>query len=212
MPVPAGSGVRETLGRGVITALHPGPATETPVGALATFVRLIDHLNEIIGRSIAWLTLAMVIITFVVVVLRYVFSIGFVWMQESYVWLHGVVFMVGAGYTLLHDGHVRVDIFYRPRSMRYKAWVDLFGCTVLLLPVLVLVWIETWPYVLDSWARHEESREAGGLPGLFLLKTVILVFCATLGLQGLSLAGRSILVLCGRSEFAATEAMPGEDA
>jgi TRAP-type mannitol/chloroaromatic compound transport system permease small subunit len=109
--------------------------------------------------------------------------------------------MVGAGYTLLHDGHVRVDIFYRTASIRKKALVDLFGSLVLLLPVLVLVWVQAWPYVLDSWARLEESREAGGLPGLFLLKSVILVFCITLGLQGLSLAGRSILILVGRGDL-----------
>jgi TRAP-type mannitol/chloroaromatic compound transport system permease small subunit len=168
---------------------------------LAIAVRFIDQLNEIIGRGIAWLTLAMVIIGFVVVVLRYVFSIGFVWLQESYVWLHGITFMVGAGYTLLHDGHVRVDIFYRTASIRKKALVDLFGSLVLLLPVLELVWVQAWPYVLDSWARLEESREAGGLPGLFLLKSVILVFCITLGLQGLSLAGRSILILVGRGDL-----------
>jgi TRAP-type mannitol/chloroaromatic compound transport system permease small subunit len=180
------------------------------MNALAAAVRLIDQLNEIIGRGIAWLTLAMVLIGFVVVMLRYVFSIGFVWMQESYVWLHGVIFMLAAGYTLLHDGHVRVDIFYRTASIRAKAWIDLFGSVVLLLPVLVLVWLQALPYVLDSWARLEQSREAGGLPGLFLLKSVILVFCVTLGLQALSLAGRSILVLGGRGDLAPTPADGGE--
>ncbi len=79
---------------------------------LAVLVSFIDGLNETIGRMVSWLTLAMVLITFSVVVLRYVFSVGWVWMQESYVWLHGVVFMVGAGYTLLHNGHVRVFIFF----------------------------------------------------------------------------------------------------
>ena len=164
---------------------------------LAAFVRLVDSLNDWIGRAAAWLTLAMVLVTFVVVVLRYVFSVGFVWMQESYVWMHGVVFMIGAGYTLLHDGHVRVDIFYRGGSPRYKAWVDLFGAFVLLLPVVALVWSVSYDYVAASWLRLEESREAGGLPGLFLLKSVILAFCVALGLQGLSLAARSILVLAG---------------
>jgi TRAP-type mannitol/chloroaromatic compound transport system permease small subunit len=173
------------------------------MNALAAAVRFIDQLNEVIGRGIAWLTLAMVLIGFIVVMLRYVFSIGFVWMQESYVWLHGITFMLAAGYTLIHDGHVRVDIFYRTASIRKKALVDLFGSLVLLLPVLVLVWVQAWPYVLDSWARLEESREAGGLPGLFLLKSVILVFCVTMGLQGLSLAGRSILILVGRGELVA---------
>ena len=162
---------------------------------LALFVRLIDRVNERIGNTIAWLTLAMVLAAFVVVVLRYVFSVGFVWLQESYVWMHGVVFMVGAGYTLLKGGHVRVDIFYRDNSARYRAWVDLFGSLVLLLPVVAIVWNVSFPYVEASWSRLEESREAGGLPGLFLLKSVILVFCVTLGLQGLSLAARSLLVL-----------------
>ncbi len=76
---------------------------------IVRFVRFVDRMNESIGRGVAWLTLAMVLITFVVVILRYVFSIGWVWLQESYVWVHGIVFMIGAGYTLLHNGHVRVE-------------------------------------------------------------------------------------------------------
>jgi TRAP-type mannitol/chloroaromatic compound transport system permease small subunit len=172
------------------------------LAAIATFVRLIDRLNDAVGRGIAWLTLAMVLIAFAVVVLRYVYALGWVWMQESYVWLHGVVFMVGAGYTLLHNGHVRVDIFYRSAGPRYKAWVDILGSLFLLLPLVTLVFFISTDYVADSWARLEESREAGGLPGLFLLKTMIPVFCLLLGLQGLALAGRSLLVLAGHRDFA----------
>ena len=168
---------------------------------LAAFVRFIDRLNDAVGRGIAWLTLVMVLITFFVVVLRYVYSIGWVWMQESYVWLHGVVFMVGAGYTLLHNGHVRVDIIYRPRDYRYKAVIDILGSILLLLPLVSLVFMVSIGYVADSWIRLEESREAGGLPGLFLLKSVVLVFCVLLGLQGLALAGRSLLALVGFEDF-----------
>lgn len=171
------------------------------MAALEGFVRFVDSLNERIGRGVAWLTLAMVLITFGVVILRYVYAIGWVWLQESYVWLHGVVFMVGAGYTLLHNGHVRVDVIYRPGSARYKAIVDLLGSLLLLMPLIVLIAIVSYDYVFDSWMRLEESREAGGLPGLFLLKSVLLVFCALLGLQGLSLAARSVLVLTGHPEF-----------
>jgi TRAP-type mannitol/chloroaromatic compound transport system permease small subunit len=171
------------------------------MAALAAFVRTIDRLNDAVGRGVAWLTLAMVLITFAVVLLRYVFAIGWVWMQESYVWLHGVVFMLGAGYTLLHQGHVRVDIFYRDAAPRRKALVDLFGSLLLLLPVVGLIFWVSLDYVADSWARLEESREAGGMPGLFLLKTVILGFCVLLGLQGLSLAGRSLLVLRGPADI-----------
>lgn len=167
---------------------------------LTGFVRTIDRLNDAIGRGVAWLTLAMVLITFLVVVLRYVFSLGWVWMQESYVWLHGIVFMLGAGYTLLHDGHVRVDIFYRPADERRKAWVNLIGVCVLLLPLVIVSMIYSWEYVLKSWAGLEASREAGGLPGLYLLKSVIWCFCVLLGLQALSLAGRCILTLTGQDE------------
>ena len=170
--------------------------------ALAHLVRAIDRMNELIGRTVSWLTLAMVLITFSVVVMRYGFAWGRVWIQESYVWLHGIVFMLGAGYTLLHNGHVRVDIFYRPASARFKAWVDLFGTLLLLAPVVVFVAVVTWPYVVESWSKLEASREAGGLPALFLLKSVILGFCALILAQGLSLAARSVLVLAGHPEFA----------
>jgi TRAP-type mannitol/chloroaromatic compound transport system permease small subunit len=96
---------------------------------------------------------------------------------------------------------VRVDVFYRPGSPRFKAWVDLVGVLVLMLPVLILVFFMALPYVIESWSRLEQSREAGGLPGLFLLKTVIPLFCILMALQGLSLAGRSILVLRGYPGF-----------
>jgi TRAP-type mannitol/chloroaromatic compound transport system permease small subunit len=179
------------------------------VNALVAFVNLVDRLNERVGRGVAWLTLLMIMITFVVVILRYVYAIGWVWLQESYVWLHGIVFMVGAGYTLLHNAHVRVDIFYRPNSVRYKAIIDLFGSLLLLLPVILVVSYVSYDFVLVSWSRLEESREAGGLPALFLLKTVILLFCILIGLQGLSLAVRSFLVLMGHPEFQPEEEETG---
>ena len=171
------------------------------MNGLVAFVNLVDRLNERIGRGVAWLTLLMVMITFVVVILRYVYAIGWVWLQESYVWLHGIVFMIGAGYTLLHNAHVRVDIFYRPKSSGYKAVVDLFGSLLLLLPLVAVVTYVSYGFVAASWLQLEESREAGGLPGLFLLKSIILLFCILIGLQGLSLAARSFLVLIGHPEF-----------
>lgn len=176
---------------------------------LVVFVNLIDRMNERIGRGVAWLTLLMVLITFAVVILRYVYAIGWVWLQESYVWLHGMVFMLGAGYTLLHNAHVRVDIFYRRNSARYKATIDLFGTLLLLLPVVGVVIFVSYDYVLKSWLGLEESREAGGLPALFLLKSVIVMFCVLIGLQGLSLAARSYLVLVGHPEFKPAEEETG---
>ena len=176
--------------------------------ALASFARFVDRINDAVGRAVAWLTLAMVLITFLVVILRYGFALGWVWVQEFYVWLHGIVFMVAAGYTLLRNEHVRVDVFYRPRGPRFKAWVDLFGVLLLLLPFVVTIAFVSWSYIAISWVRLEESYEAGGMPGLFLLKTTILVFCALVGLQGLSLAARSVLVLAGRREDEAENMQP----
>jgi TRAP-type mannitol/chloroaromatic compound transport system permease small subunit len=170
---------------------------------LARLVRGIDRLNDVIGRAVSWLTLAMVLVTFFVVVARYGFSWGRVWIQESYVWMHGAVFMLAAAYTLLHDGHVRVDVFYRPASDRFKAWVNLIGVVVLLLPTVLVVLYYTIPYVQASWLRLEMSREAGGLKGLFLFKTIIPIFCVLMALQGIALAGRSILVLRRFPGFAA---------
>jgi len=137
--------------------------------------------------------------------MRYGFAWGRVWIQEIYVWLHGVVFMLGAGYTLLHNGHVRVDIFYRPASARFKAWVDLLGSLLLLMPIVIMLLWVSWPYVVESWVLREASREAGGLHGLFLLKSVLLGFCVLILAQGLSLAAHSILVLAGHPEFAPHE-------
>ena len=166
--------------------------------SIAIYVRVADAINERVGRGTAWLTLAMVLIAFGVVVMRYVFAVGWVWLQESYIWLHGIVFMAAAGYTLLHGGHVRVDIFYRTASARFKAWVDLLGSLLLLLPMVGVVGWYSWGFVLRSWSRLEGSAEAGGLPGLYLLKSMLIVFVGLLAIQGLSLAGRALLVLAGR--------------
>ncbi len=162
---------------------------------LLRMVGAIDWLNERLGRLVAWLTLGTVLITFAVAMLRYGFGLGWVWLQESYIWLHAIVFTLGSGYTLLHDGHVRIDIFYRPGSGRYRAIVDLLGSLLLLIPTLAVVFWMALPYVRQSWVRLEGSREAGGLPGLFLLKSVLLIFCIVLLAQGLALAGRSLLRL-----------------
>jgi TRAP-type mannitol/chloroaromatic compound transport system permease small subunit len=169
-------------------------------GLLAGTVRVIDRLNEWIGRTTSWLVLAMVLTTFAVALLRYGVGVGWIWLQESYVWMHGTIIMVAVGYTLLHDGHVRVDIFYRGASARYRAWVDLFGVVVFLLPALAAVWWVTWPYVLLSWHRLEQSREAGGMQGLYLWKTTMLAFCVLLALQGIALAIRSVLVLMNQPD------------
>ena len=163
--------------------------------ALDRLRRRIEAVNEHLGRALAWLTLAMVLIQFTVVLLRYVFSIGFIPLQESVWYLHGVIFMLGAGYTLRHDGHVRVDIFYREAAPKVKAIINLLGVTLFLLPVCVLIWWLSWSYVTNSWLIFEGSAEVSGLPFIFLLKTVILVFVVVLVLQGVALLLRACLAL-----------------
>ena len=166
--------------------------------ALAKVAAAIDWTNERIGRSVAWLAIIMVLVQFIVVLMRYVFGMGSIMMQESITYMHAILFMTGAGYTLLHNGHVRVDIFYRDASEQAKAAIDLVGSLVLLLPVCGLILLSSYPYVLQSWATREGSVETSGIPGIFLLKTVILVFCAVLGLQGISLIIKSALTLLGK--------------
>lgn len=165
--------------------------------SLARMIGLIDAVNDRIGRAVSWLTFLMVVTAVVVALLRYVFSIGFIWMQESYVWMHGIVFMLGAGYTLLHGGHVRVDVFYGRFSLRKRAWVDILGVLFLLWPMLAVIGWVSWGYVAKSWADGETSFQAGGLPAVYILKSVIPLFCLLVGLQGLSLAGKAWLTLKG---------------
>ncbi len=167
---------------------------------LASLARIIDAVNEWVGRTIAWAALAMVLVQFTVVVLRYVFGFGSILMQESVIYLHAILFMIGAGYTLLHEGHVRLDIFYRDTSVRTKALVDLWGSIGLLIPVTVLIWWSSWPYVAGSWKVLEGSKETSGIHAVFLLKTVILVFAALMLVQGISLMAKSILTLKGRRQ------------
>ena len=162
-------------------------------------IQLIDRINDVIGRSISWLTLAMVVVTFLVVVLRYVFSIGWIAMQESVIYLHSMVFMLGAAYTLKQNAHVRVDIFYEKLSSRRRAWIDLLGSMLLLVPFCLFIMVISWNYVGLSWSLLEGSREAGGLPAVFLLKTLIPVMAALVMLQGIAQAMRSILILRGYS-------------
>ena len=153
-----------------------------------------------VGKLMGWLTIFMVLNVFVVVVLRYVFSMGWVWMQELYIWVHATVFMLGAGYTLLHDGHVRIDLIYRTAGRSYKAIVNILG-----VPVFggafcsIVIFTRSWPLISRSIDVLERSAEAGGLPGVYLLKSVIAVFAVLFGLQFLSLFLRSILDLFGTS-------------
>ncbi len=161
----------------------------------------LDRISIVAGRITSWLTLVMVIVTVVIVVMRYVFDAGAVWLQESVVWMHAVVFMVGAAYTLQQDDHVRVDIFYRDMSRRRRAWVDLLGTLLFLLPLCAFLGYKSWDFVAASWQVAESSREPGGMPYPFvpLLKSVLLVMPLLLSVQGAALLIRSLQIIRGRT-------------
>jgi len=178
---------------------------------LACFVRVIDTINENIGRAVSWLTLFMVLVQFAVVVARYVFGVGFIWLQESIIYMHAFVFLAAAGYTLLYNGHVRVDIFYGRMNERGKAIVDLVGGVVFLLPMCAAIFWTSFGYVGRAWAVLEGSPEGdSGIPAVFLLKAMILVFCLVVALQGLALMARAILTLTAKAPPAPEPDMPGE--
>lgn len=159
--------------------------------------RLIDRLNRRIGRSAAWLALAMVLVQFAVVVMRYVFGIGSIMMQEAIIYMHGVLFMMAAADTLLQDQHVRVDIFYATAAPRTKALINLLGCALLVVPFCILLAYYAYDYVAISWSVREGSRETSGIQGIYLLKSVILVFAAQLVLQAVSGILKNALQLTG---------------
>jgi TRAP-type mannitol/chloroaromatic compound transport system permease small subunit len=155
----------------------------------------IEQLAELTGRVVSWLTLGLALVGFLIVVLRYAFDTGFIWMQESLTWMHALVFMIGAAYTLKHDEHVRVDVVYRGLPVRRRALIDLTGTLLFLLPFCLYVLYESLPYVEGSWRIAERSREAGGLPALYLLKAVMPVMAVLLAIQGVAVVLRSLATL-----------------
>jgi len=158
---------------------------------------LFDRISNITGKATSWLTLAMVVLTSIIVVMRYVFDAGLIWMQESVTWMHAAVFMVGAAYTLLHEEHVRVDIFYRKMSERRRAIVDLLGVVFFLLPLCGFLALMAYDFAAAAWSIHETSREPGGLPYpmIPLLKSIVIVMPLAVALQGISMLMRSITTI-----------------
>ncbi|RMF98846.1 MAG: TRAP transporter small permease subunit [Gammaproteobacteria bacterium] len=154
----------------------------------------VEGLNVAIGRGVAWLTLAMVLLTVAIVVLRYLFDLGWIWLQETVTWMHAAVFMLAAAYTLARDEQVRVDIFYAAAGRRRQALIDVLGTLLFLLPFCAFLLVESWPYVLESWQIREGSREAGGLlyPAVPLLKSCIPLTAILLLLQGLATLARKL--------------------
>ena len=155
----------------------------------------IDRQNAAIGHGAAWLALAVVLLQFALVVARYLFGLGSVWLTETVIYAHATLFMLAAAWTLSAGGHVRVDIFYAEASARTKALVELIGALLLLLPFMfVLIWLSV-PYAARSWAVLEHSQETSGLPIIFALKTLIPLFALLMALQGVAQAIRAAATL-----------------
>jgi TRAP-type mannitol/chloroaromatic compound transport system permease small subunit len=158
-------------------------------------VHYLDSFTERCGRLLAWLALGMALLTTLIVVLRYGFNIGSIAAQESVIYMHGALFLLGAAYALKAGAHVRVDIFYRKFSTRTRAWVDSLGGIVLLMPFCTFILFSSWDYVSESWSMWETSAEPGGIPAVFLLKSLLPLMAVNLALQGLAEIFRNALIL-----------------
>lgn len=159
---------------------------QTLTRTLEKLARAIDSFTEWTGQIIAWLTLAMMALTCIVVVMRYFLETGSIALQESVTYMHALVFLLGAAYTLKRGGHVRVDILYQKFNPRTQALIDALGALFFLIPVCLLILIFSWDYVANSWEVREVSKETQGLPWVYLLKTLLLVMPITMLLQGIA--------------------------
>jgi len=175
---------------------------------MSVLANRIEKISEWCGQIISWLTLFMVLLVFLVVVMRYGFNVGSIALQESITYIHGMVFLLAAGYTLKQDEHVRVDVFYSTMSQKKRAWVDLIGTVLFLFPVCIYIFTMSFDYILLSWRIGESSGEVGGLPALYLLKSLILIMPLFMMLQGLAWIIRRSLFLfaSGESPYSGDEA------
>jgi TRAP-type mannitol/chloroaromatic compound transport system permease small subunit len=165
---------------------------------LIAFADRIDRLTTLVGRAVAWLALVIVLLQFALVVARYAFGLGSIWLTETVIYANAALFLLASAWTLRVGGHVRVDVFYAHASKRTQAIVDLIGALALLLPfALVLIWLSV-PYVARAWAVLERSQEASGLPLVFVLKSFIPLFAMLMALQGAAQAVRALHKLAGQ--------------
>ena len=161
---------------------------------------ILESVNRAVGKTVRWAALVMLVVQFGAVVLRYVFGTNSIFVNETVLYLNAGFFMLGAGYTLLLDGHVRVDIFYGEASARRKAWTDLLGTLVFLFPAMgALAWY-TWGSTMNSWAILEGPISVGGVPASFLLKSLIPAFCLLIAIQGLALVLRCLATILGGAQ------------
>lgn len=160
----------------------------------------LDTVNRAVGSAVRWLALVMVLVQFGIVLARYVYGVSSIAVNESVLYMHATLFMLGAGYTLLVDGHVRVDIFYARLSEKAQSRIDLFGHVFFLVPAMLTVLYWSWPSIRNSWSILEGPISVGGIPASFLLKSLIPAFCVLLLIQSLACILRDIARL-GQDRF-----------
>jgi TRAP-type mannitol/chloroaromatic compound transport system permease small subunit len=168
--------------------------------AVRQLARRIDAFQDRFGRGVSWLMLLMVLVVFMDVILRYAFNVSFVFTQELEWHLFGIVYLLAAGYTMLYDEHVRVDILYSRWPPRRKAWTDFALYLIFFYPTAIMILITTWPFVRSSIVVLEGSPDPGGIPLRFLLKSVIMIGFLLLMLQALSQTIKSYFVARGWEE------------
>ena len=172
---------------------------QTPAALLDRATHVADRCVRVVARGALALVFVMALVQFCVVILRYVFGLNFIWMQESITYMHGAVFLLAGGYALLTNDHVRVDIFYRDAPAKRKALVDFLGTYVFLFPFcLLLLWTGA-PYIAQAWSVQEGSTEQSGIQAVFLLKTLIALFALLLTMAGFVVTKRAADILRGAS-------------
>ncbi len=159
---------------------------------LPSFVGRLDSISACLAKAVSWLALAMMLVTCLVVLLRYGLGIGTIWLQESVIYMHAAVFMLASAFTLRRDGHVRVDIFYRRFSSRAQAWINALGSLLLLLPFSVFITLLSWDFAAQSWAIGEVSADPGGIAAVYLLKSLLPLMGLLLILQALAELARNL--------------------
>lgn len=172
--------------------------------ALENFVHAIETLNKWIGYFVAWLTLGTVLVCFASVYTRYALNTNYTWLQELYVWQHAAAIVLGAAYTMMTGGFVRVDIFYGKMTPKARAKVDLVGTLLFLFPLLIVLTMAFWTFFINAYRADEGSTNSGGLSNWWLLNGTLLVMAGLLFLQGCALIARSLLVFGGKEQYAGT--------
>ncbi|WP_440957138.1 TRAP transporter small permease subunit [Oceanicaulis sp. LC35] len=166
---------------------------------LRRLIAILDAISLTVGDMVRWAALGLVLVTGLIVVQRYVFGVSITKLQESVIYLHAILFLLSSAATLYHGGHVRVDIVYSKLSERGKAWTDLLGVYLALIPMCWLILMTSESYVGGAWRILERSRESDGLPLVFLLKTAIPLFAVMMIAQGFAMASRAALTLSGET-------------